>query len=95
MVSRNAIVSVIFTGVVVVLASCAYQPEPEAYDPPGFFSAIFHGLVAPLALCFGIFSEIRIYAFPNSGWWYDFGFMIGLLPWPLGLVITMLDASNR
>ena len=63
----------------IFLAGCAFQPEPSAYDPPGFFSGIWHGLVSPLALIGGIFSDIRIYAFPNSGWFYDFGFFIGLI----------------
>jgi len=24
-----------------------------------------------------IFTDVRIYAFPNSGGWYDFGFFLG------------------
>ena len=27
----------------------------------------------------GLFFDIRIYACPNSGWWYDFGFVLGVM----------------
>ncbi len=63
----------------IAFSGCAHQPYGDAYDPPGFFMGIWHGFVAPFALVGGIFSDIRIYAFPNSGWFYDFGFMTGLL----------------
>ena len=33
--------------------------------------AILHGAVAPFALVAGLFTDTRIYAFPNSGLWYD------------------------
>ncbi|MFT8246627.1 hypothetical protein [Roseomonas sp. BN140053] len=65
------------------LGGCATQLTLLITDlhPPGFFSALLHGLIAPFALVGGIFTEARVYAFPNSGWWYDFGFLLGLLPW--------------
>ena len=68
-----------------LIAGCATQPHPEAYDPPGFFLAIVHGLTAPLALIGGLVLDVRVYAFPNSGWLYDLGFMLGLLPWGIAL----------
>jgi hypothetical protein len=61
-----------------LLVGCAYQPLNAASDPPGFFMGILHGAIAPFALIVGFFSDVRIYAFPNSGWWYDFGFMLGI-----------------
>lgn len=66
-----------------LLTSCATQPAPPldswlAQSPPGFWMGIVHGLVAPLALLGSIFLDIRIYAFPNSGGWYDFGYVLGL-----------------
>ncbi len=65
-----------------VLTGCAHQPlasEAAAYDPPGFFSGFWHGLIAPLALIGHLFDEtIRVYAFPNSGGWYDLGYILGI-----------------
>ena len=67
--------------VVLGLCGCATQPTTVAYDPPGFFSALFHGLFAPIVLFGSLLFDIRVYAYPNSGFFYDLGFMIGLLPW--------------
>ncbi len=64
--------------VLVTLAACATQPTPAAYDPPGFLMGLLHGIVAPWALIGSIFTDIRIYAFPNSGGWYDFGYILGI-----------------
>ena len=64
---------------VLLLASCASQPIPDAYDPPGFFSGLWHGFIIFFSLVGHLFdNSIRIYAFPNSGGWYDFGFFIGV-----------------
>jgi hypothetical protein len=57
--------------------SCAHQPRPESYDPPGFFSGLFHGFIILFSLIGSIFMDLRIYAFPNSGFFYDLGFLIG------------------
>ena len=66
-------------GCAVILASCAKQPVPEAYDPPGFFSGLWNGFTIMFALIGHLFdSSIRIYAFPNSGGWYDFGYFLGV-----------------
>jgi len=55
-------------------------PAPESTGVPGFWWGLFHGFVAPFALIRSFFNpEIRMYAAPNSGWWYDLGFVIGIL----------------
>lgn len=63
---------------VVTLAACATQPRPVGFDPPGFWFGLLHGFIAWPALIVSIFTETRIYAFPSSGGWYDFGYMIGM-----------------
>jgi hypothetical protein len=60
-----------------VVASCATQPRPEAYDPPGFFSGLLHGFLIVFSFIGSLFTDVRIYNFPNSGGWYDFGYLIG------------------
>ena len=60
-----------------LLASCATQPYPSAYDPPGFFSGVLHGFLILFSFIGSLFTDHRIYAFPNSGGWYDFGYLIG------------------
>jgi hypothetical protein len=68
--------------VLALLAGCAHQPSPLPFvDHPGFFSGIWHGLVAPFALVGHLFTNVRVYAFPNSGGWYDLGFVLGISAW--------------
>jgi|GEM_PF-2179753 len=64
-------------GAVVIVAGCAHQPIPEAYDPPGFFMGVWHGATMGFSLIGEIFFNHRIYAFPNSGGWYDLGYVLG------------------
>jgi hypothetical protein len=62
-----------------VLASCASQPL-AAHGPniPGFWFGLLHGAITPFALVASAFTDdVRIYAFPNSGGWYDLGFVLG------------------
>ena len=63
---------------------CATQPNPEGFNPPGFFLALLHGLIAPFALIGSLFMDIRIYAFPNSGFFYDLGYLLGISVWAGG-----------
>jgi hypothetical protein len=64
------------------LAACAHQPPPLGFvKTPGFWAGIWHGLIAPIAFVVSIFGDARMYAFPNSGVWYDFGFLLGLGVW--------------
>lgn len=68
---------------IVLLSGCATQP-PADPAAPGFLFGLLHGFIAPVALIAGFFTDVRIYAFPNSGGLYDFGFLIGLSPWAGG-----------
>ena len=60
-----------------LLASCATQPSPGVYDPPGFFYGLLHGFLIFFTFVGSLFTDFRIYAFPNSGGWYDFGYLLG------------------
>jgi hypothetical protein len=64
-----------------IFAGCATQPSSGGSDAPGFLVGLLHGVIAPFAALIGLFSDSRIYAFPNSGISYDIGFLIGLAFW--------------
>jgi len=68
-------------GTVLLLAACAHQPELPIAAGPGFWMGLVHGAVAPIALVGSLFSDVRIYAYPNTGGWYDLGFLLGLSAW--------------
>jgi len=65
-----------------ILAACARQvPEAVAHgaDTPGFLLGLWHGFVFPFAWIGSLFDpEIAVYAVPNDGGWYDFGFFLGV-----------------
>lgn len=63
--------------VATVVASCAQQPAADTTGAPGFFYGLLHGFLIVIDFVIGLFSDVRIYAYPNSGGWYDFGFLIG------------------
>lgn len=72
------VVFVALCSVVLLLASCAHQPQPPAYDSlPGFWSGLLHGFLIFFSFVGSLFTDVRIYAFPNSGGWYDFGYLLG------------------
>lgn len=58
------------------LTACATQPAAQP-DVPGFAAGIFHGFVAIPALIASLYYHVRIYVFPNGGFWYDAGFVMG------------------
>ena len=61
-------------------ASCARQPlPPDAGSVPGFLLGLVHGFLILFSFIGSLFSDIRIYAFPNAGGWYDFGFLLGAM----------------
>ncbi len=63
------------------LGACASQPAGTA-GTPAFWSGLWHGIVAPIAFIVSLFNDdVRMYAFPNAGRWYDFGFLIGISAW--------------
>jgi hypothetical protein len=69
---------------VALLTGCfATQQALTSNNPmlrlPGFFAGFWHGFIAPVAFVTSLFSDhVRIYAVPNAGRWYDFGFMLGI-----------------
>jgi hypothetical protein len=51
-------------------------------ESPAFFNGVIDGLLAPISFVISLFSDtVRMYAFPNVGRWYDFGFLLGIGAW--------------
>lgn len=69
----------IVIGLAFIVAGCATQPSPPVVEPPGFLMGLVHGFIIIFSLVGSIFTDVRIYAYPNSGLWYDVGFFIGVM----------------
>lgn len=67
--------------VALVLTACLATQSPDATLPsrPGFFHGLWHGFLAPATFIISLFTDaVRVYAVPNVGRWYDFGFLLGI-----------------
>jgi len=63
-----------------ILAGCATQMagvvKPEA---PGFLLGLVQGFIAPVTFIVSLFKpDVAVYAVPNNGAWYNFGFVLGI-----------------
>ncbi len=69
-------------GLLLLLAACASQVDAgvsQEAGAPGFLLGLWHGFVFPFAWIGSLFDpEIAVYAVPNRGGWYDFGFFLGI-----------------
>jgi hypothetical protein len=62
-----------------LFSGCATQSFQNLGNPPGFIKGILHGFILMFSFVASLFTDYEIYAFPNSGGWYDFGFLIGVM----------------
>lgn len=67
--------------VLLALAGCARQAsDAVAPDAPGFLAGVWHGFIFPFAWIASLFmSDVAVYAVPNNGGWYDFGYFVGIV----------------
>lgn len=73
-------------------AALGFVQRGVSSDTPGIISGLWHGMVAPYALLIGIFTNLGIYAYPNQGWVYDAGFLLGVaISLPLGWIIAVIS----
>jgi hypothetical protein len=75
-------------GLLPLLAGCARQASEavsSAPDAPGFLLGLWHGFIFPVAWLLSlIMPEIAVYAVPNNGGWYDFGYFLGIVFFGVG-----------
>lgn len=64
-----------------LLSSCAAgNPQFSQEAPAGFWWGIWHGIISVISLIVHIFNEnVAVYETHNTGGWYDFGFLLGVI----------------
>ena len=72
---------ILFFAVFILLVStgCATHAAKGLLDPPGFWQGLLHGFIILFSFIGSLFTDYEIYAFPNSGVWYNFGFLMGVM----------------
>jgi hypothetical protein len=79
------------------LAACARQ-DVTAIDAgaPGFLYGLWHGFIFPVAWILSLFMpEVAVYAVPNNGGWYDFGYFLGIVVFGVGARKSQIVYRDR
>jgi len=75
-----------------LLAACATQSAAAvAPAAPGFLLGLWHGFIFPVAWAISLFvPDVSVYAVPNNGGWYDFGYFLGIAVFGVGARKTVV-----
>jgi len=69
------------------LTACAATQQSDAVvaGSPGFLLGLWHGFIFPVAWIVSLFMpKVAVYAVPNNGGWYDFGYFLGIVVFGVG-----------
>lgn len=77
---KNAALCILIIFIILYCSCAASQPPvPPVGEFPGFWLGLWQGFISPITFIISLFpNTVRIYAYPNAGVWYDFGFMLGI-----------------
>ena len=78
-------------------APASTQDAPAvAPSAPGFWLGLWHGFIFPIAWVVSLFlDDVAIYAVPNNGGWYDFGYFLGIVVFGVGARQTHVEYRDR
>ena len=79
------------------LGACAREAAVAvAPGAPGFLAGLWHGFIFPVAWIVSLFrADVAIYAVPNDGGWYDFGYFLGIVVFGVGARKTQVVYRDR
>ena len=80
MTRPHVIATLVFAAL--LLTACAAVQTGAVVQPaaPGFLLGVWHGFIFPVAFVISLFMpDVAIYAVPNNGTWYDFGYFAGIV----------------
>ena len=84
-------------GALAALSACATQSAAAvAPNAPGFLLGLWHGFIFPVSWVLSLFMpEVAVYAVPNNGGWYDFGYFLGIVVFGVGARKTQTVYRTR
>ena len=72
------------------------QPDAVAPTAPGFLLGLWHGFIFPVAWIVSLFTDtVAVYAVPNNGGWYDFGYFLGIVVFGVGARKSQIVYRDR
>ncbi len=81
-----------------IQTACVATQDAQAVmaGAPGFWAGLWHGFIFPLAWIVSLFApSVAIYAVPNNGGWYDFGYFLGIVVFGVGARKTTTVYRDR
>jgi hypothetical protein len=88
----------IFIPFIFLLTSCAAgDTQFTQENPAGFWYGLWHGVISVITLIIHIFNEnVAVYEINNSGGWYDFGFLLGVIAiWSGGSHVSCKSSAQK
>ncbi len=80
---RIVVVALLLVAIVPAMSGCAPGPNEaiiDAQQAAGFWLGLWHGLVVAITFVVSLFSDsVNIYEVNNTGGWYNFGFVLGII----------------
>ena len=80
------------------MTSCeAGDAQFTAESPASFWYGLWHGIISFITLIIHIFNDhVLVYEINNTGGWYDFGFLVGVISiWGGGSHVSCKSALNK
>ncbi|MEN8117806.1 MAG: hypothetical protein ABFS16_12545 [Bacteroidota bacterium] len=76
---RLLLVLVLVLAAAIFFTGCATHSMGQLADPPGFLKGLLHGFILLFSFIGSLFTDYEIYAYPNAGGWYNFGYLLGVM----------------
>jgi len=84
--------------ILILLTACAAGgTQFSQADPAGFWSGLWHGAISVISMIIHLFNQnVVIYEIDNTGGWYDFGFLLGvIMVWGGGCHFTCKSSAQK
>ena len=81
-----------------LLTACsAGDAQFTSETPAGFWFGLWHGVISFISLIIHLFNDsVTVYELNNTGGWYDFGFLLGVICiWGGGSHMSCQSAANK
>ncbi len=78
--NKMIVISLVLVLIFLLSVSCAPGNARFVEGPAGFWSGLWHGLICWITFIISLFTDnVHMYEINNTGNWYDFGFLIGVM----------------